>query len=75
MLFVSLALGHSLVISLHLKHGVLFLHGSFIFEHSSHAGDGVGLVSVGLVFGLVSVRLLAVLTLLLFNPLFLGGLV
>ena len=75
MLFVSFLLSHSLVISLHLKHMVLFLHGGLVFEHSSHAGDGVSLVGVGLFFGLVSVRLLAVLTLLLFNPLFLGSLV
>lgn len=74
-LLISLLLGHSLVISLQLEHGVPFLHGSFIFEHSSHAGDGVGLVGVGLFFGLVSIGLLAVFTLLLFDPLFLGGLV
>jgi hypothetical protein len=74
-LLISLLLGHSLVIGLHLEHGVLLLHGGLIFEHSSHASDSVSLVGVGLFFSAISVLFITVFTLLLLNPLFLSVLV
>jgi len=72
-LLISLCLGHSLVIGLHLEHGILLLHGGLIFEHSSHASDGVSLVSVGLFFSAISVLFITVFTLLLLNPLMLSS--
>lgn len=72
---VSLLLGQLFVFSLHLEHHLPLLLGSFIFKHTSHAGDSFSLLSVGLFFFTVSVICITVFTLLLFDPFFLSSLV
>ena len=69
---ISLLLGHSFVLVLHGLHVHVFLHGGFVLKHASHAGNGVSLHSIRLVFRAVSISLIAVFTVLLIAPVLLG---
>lgn len=67
----ALFLSHTLVFFLHgFHHGCLFVS-SLILKHSTHASDGGGLVSIGLLFSSVTVILTHLFTLLLSSPLLL----
>ena len=70
---ISLFLSQSFVFSLHFQHHLLFLEGGFIFEHSSHAGDGISLSSVISIFLLLSGSLFSSFALLSLNPSLLSG--
>ena len=65
---ISFSLSKSFVFILHSFHVLVFLQSGFIFEHSSHAGNGVGLLSISLFFCAVSIRLITVFTVLLIAP-------
>ena len=69
---ISLSLSHSFVFVFHCLHVHVLLHGCFILEHSSHAGNGVGLHGISLLFCGISIRLVTVLTVLLVAPVLLG---
>ena len=68
LLTVSLGLGKSFVFVLHGLHHIILLHGGFVFEHSSHAGNSVSLHGVRLFFHTIPVSLIAVLAVLLVAP-------
>ena len=72
LLTISLGLGHSFVLVLHGLHVHVFLHGGLVFEHASHAGNGVSLHCIRVVFRAISISLIAVFTVLLIAPIFLG---
>ena len=72
LLTISLSLSQSLVFSLHSEHHIILLNGGFVLKHSSHASDGVSLLSIGLLFSAVSGNLFYVLTVLLITPLLLN---
>ena len=65
---ISLSLGHSFVLVFHFLHVHVLFHSSFILEHSSHASNSVSLHGTSLFFCAVSIRLIAVFTVLLITP-------
>jgi hypothetical protein len=74
-LSLSLLLGQPLVLSLHISHVVFFLHGHFVFKHTSHPGHVFCLLSVFLVFFSFVFSVPLMLSLLLVDPVLLSFLV
>lgn len=69
---VFFSLSNLLVFGLELEIGVLLLHGSFIFKHTTHASNSISLLSISLLFLTISVSRFTSLAFLLLNPFFLS---
>ena len=65
---ITFSLSQALVLLLHSLHHGSLLGSCLVFKHSTHAGNGSSLFSVGLLFSTVHLGLGHVLALLLGNP-------